>query len=206
MKNWSAWFPDVLVHVSGAPDPLVSHALCRASREFFRRTRAWMQWLDPVASRAGEGVTYDFDLPRGAQKVRIERATVGWRPLAIESFREVDRDCLAQPQGERALVSQDLQAFSLVGLFAAGEVVQVQASLMPTPDAKGLPDDLADRYLELIAEGAKAILMLTPDTEFYRPDLAAVSRAAFERGIGIASLDAYQGHTNNVPRARVKWC
>ena len=206
MKTWDAWFPDVLVHVRGAPDPLVRHALCRASREFFRRTRAWMQWLEPTGSMAGEGMTYDFDVPTGAQKVRIEQATVGGRPLAIESFREIDHDWQAHPQGERALVDQDLQTFSLVGRFAAGEAIQVQVSLMPSPSATGLPDDMADRYLEPIAGGAKAVLLLTPDTEFYRPDLAAAYRASFDRGVASAALDAYQGHTNNVPRARVKWC
>ena len=204
--TWDAWFPDVLVHVTTAPDPLVRQALCRASREFFRRTRAWMQWLDPIGTTAGEGQTYAFVIPAESQLVRVEQATAGKHPLPVESFRQIDRDWLEHPEGERAVVTQDLQQYALVGNFASAEAVQVQVSLMPQTGATGIPSYLADRHLESIAEGAKAILLLTPNTEFYRPDLAAAARMQFDRCIGAASLDAYRGHTNQVPRASVKWC
>jgi hypothetical protein len=206
MTTWDAWFPDVTVHATTAPDPLVRQAICRASREFFRRTRAWMQWLDPIATTAGEGEEYAFVLPAESQIVRVERATTNGRPLPIESFRQIPVDWLRHPEGQRAIVTQDLQQYALVGLFAASESVQVQVSLMPQPGATGIPDDLADRHLEAIAEGAKSILFLTPNTEFFRPDLAGAARLLFEQGIGAASIDAYRGHTNQVPRASVKWC
>jgi hypothetical protein len=48
--------------------------------------------------------------------------------------------------------------------------------------------------------------MLTPNTEFFNPNLAAAARMAFDQGISVASVDAYRGHTNQVPRASVKWC
>lgn len=204
--TWDAWLPDVLVHATTAPDPLVRQALCRASREFFRRTRSWMQWLEPTSTNAGEGQSYSFVLPAESQLVRVEQATANKMPLPIESFRQIDHDWLEHPQGERMLVTQDLKQYALVGSFASAETVQVQVSLMPQMAATGIPDYLAERHLEAIAEGAKAILLLTPSTEFYRPDLAAASRIMFERAIGLASFDAYRGHTNQVPRARVKWC
>jgi len=207
MKTWDAWFPDVLVYAPTAPDPLVRHAFRRAAQEFFERTRTWMEWLDPVATRAGQSQVYDFDAPRGAQLVRPEMATVGGIELPVSSYREIPRDWLNHPSATRALVTKDLQEFALVGLFAAGEVVQVQVSLKPSDDATGLPDYVAAvRNMKPIAEGAKAILLMTPDTDFFRPDLAAVAQAMFEQGVNAAALEAYQGHTNHVPRARVKWC
>ena len=64
--------------------------------------------------------------------------------------------------------------FMLVGNTPAAEKVQVQVVLIPSATATGIPDYLASRYLEALAEGAKSELMLTPDTTFFNPELAAL--------------------------------
>lgn len=206
MATWDAWFPDVLVHAPAAPDPLVRQALCRASRTFFRRTRAWMEWLDANATQAGTGREYDFELPWQSELLRVERATVGGRPMEVHSYRDRSSDWATNHQGDRALVTRDLVTFVLTGDFGAGELVQVQASLIPKRNATGIPDHLADRYLEPIAEGAKSILFMTPETPYFKPDLAAVANQAFEQAIAMHGVDVYRGHTSSVPRAQVKWC
>ena len=195
----------MLVHAPAAPDPLVRQALCRASRTFFRRTRAWMEWLDANATQAGTGREYDFELPPQSELLRVERATVGGRPMEVQSYRDRSSDWATNPQGDRALVTRDLVTFVLTGDFGAGELVQAQASLIPKRNATGIPDHLADRYLEPIAHGALSILLATPDTPFYKPDLAGAYRLMFEQDINTVAVDAYRGHTNEIPRARPKW-
>lgn len=195
---------DVLAHVPGAPDPLVRQALCRSAREFLRRTRAWCEWLEPAATVAqGE---YDFDLPPQADLVRIERATLDGAPLAVQSYRQVPRDWTRGDGADQSLVSADMVTFRLTGLVTPGQRVQVQAALMPSATAAGVPDHLADRYLEPIAEGAKAQLMLTPNTSFYSADLAAVARMQFEAAVATHAVDVFRGHTNLTPRRRPLWC
>ena len=206
MALWSTWFPDVLVHVPGAPDPLVTQALNRAAREFFRRTRAWMAWLDPATTAAGENLEYDFDLPADADVVRLERATVGGTPLPVMPWRQVKADPARHDAGERGLVSGDLLTFRLPGLFAAGAQVQALVSLMPTLAAAGLPDELADRYREAIAEGARAQLLATASAPFHDAKAATVAQLAFERGIAQHAVDAFRSHTSQMPRAAVAWC
>jgi hypothetical protein len=206
MATWSVWFPDVLVHVPGAPDPLVSQALNRAAREFFRRTRAWTEWLEPLATVAGEGREYDLELPPQTDVVRLERATVGGAPLAITAWRQLERDPAQHGEGDRALVSGDLLAFRLRGLFAAGEQLQVQVALMPKTTATGIPDALATRYLEPIAEGAKAQLLATASAPFHDPKAATVAQLAFERAVAQHGVDVFRGHSSHVPRAAVSWC
>ena len=46
---------------------------------------------------------------------------------------------------------------------------------------------------------------MTPETPYFKPDLAAVANQAFEQAINTVTVDAYRGHTNEVPRARPKW-
>lgn len=206
MAGWEFWFSRVKLHAPDAPDPLVNQALIDASREFFQRTRAWMEWLDPAVSQAGTGIEYDFDLPSQTELVRIERATRNGMPLVVESYRQKERDWTRDQNGEQTLVSRDMLSFSLTGNFPAGDEIQVQVSLMPSLRAGGIPDYLATRYMLPIAEGAKAIVLMTPETAYYKPDMAALASAKFEDAIGDFSLSAYRGQTNQVPRSSVKWC
>lgn len=207
MATWDVFFPDVLVHATMAPDPLVRHALCRASREFFRRTRAWTEWLDAATATGVPGQEFDFDLPNQTEIVRIEQATKSGKPLTVQSYKQLAADWTKHPdeaESGQSLVSRDLVTFNLLGTVSGS--VQVQASLMPSVRASGLPDHLANHYMEAIAQGAKGILLLTPDTEFYKPDLAGVAKAMFEQAIGTHSFDAFRGHTGHVPRARLRLC
>lgn len=203
MANWDLLHPDVLGHVPGAPEPLVTRALCRAAREFFMRTRAWMEWLDPVTSDGAP--EFPFELPPAAELVRLERATADGRPFPIRSYRLLDSDWTRADTGERTLVSRDLQTFVLTGSAPVGQAIQVQVSLMPARLARGIPDHLASRYLEPIAEGAKEILMLTPGP-FSNPAAAGLARATFDAAIATHAVDAFMGHAGDVPRARVSWC
>lgn len=205
MATWDLWFPDVMVHAPTAPDPLVRQALCRAAREFFRRTRIWTEWLDPVTTMAGTGLEYSFDPPPQTELLRIEQATVNGLPLKVKSFRDNANDWVRYPDGERQLVSRDLETFILAGTFAVDEIVQPQASLLPSLRATGIPDYLASSYLEAIAEGAKSLLLMTPG-DLYKPELAALARSLFSAAIAGETVDAYRSHTNEVPRAHPKWC
>lgn len=206
MATWDLWFPDVVIHAATAPDPLVRQAINRAAREFFRRTRAWKEWMDGELSIAGTNVEYGFSLPNQSQIVRLERATKNGLSLGIDAFNAKSSDWTLDTSPDSAVVSRDLVDFTLTGTWATGDVVQVQASFMPTLAATGIPDHLASRYLEPITAGAKSILLLTPDTPFYRPDVAGSNRFIFEEEIAMATVDAWRGHTNVVPRATPSWC
>lgn len=206
MKTWDAWFSVVMVHAPSAPDPLVRQALCLASREFFRKTRAWVEWLDAEATTTTASEEHDFDLPPQTDLLRIEKATVDGRPIAVRSFRQWPADWVRHGQdGDGAVISRDLVSFNIVGGVQAGAKVQVQAAIIPSLTATGLPDHLANRFFEAITEGAKATLLMTPG-DFFKPELAALSQAIFTTAINSNAVDAYLGHTADVPRARPKWC
>lgn len=206
MKTWDAWFPFVMVHAPTAPDPLVRQALCQAAREFCSRTYAWVEWLDSQATADGNQATqHDFDLPMQAELLRIEKATANGKPISVNAFRQVEADPDRHAKGSRGVVSRDQATFQVLNGVGVGELVQIQASLMPVLGASGVPDHLGARYHEALAEGAKSILLMVKG-EFYDPEKAALSSAKFERAIGSAGVDSYLGHTQSVPRANPKWC
>jgi hypothetical protein len=165
-----------------------------------------MEWLEPEASSEGARIEYFFALPSRTEVVRIERATRNGQAVPVNSYRMEPADWTRHDHAEHSIISRDLVSFVMTGLSGEGDVIQLQASLMPRVDAAGITSDLAGRYREAIAAGAKAELMLTPDTAFYMPDLAQAFRAEFDRAINAHCVDVFRGHTNQVPRANVKWC
>lgn len=206
MKTWDAWFPFVMVHAPGAPDPLVRQALCQAAREFCSRTYAWVEWLESQDTAFGkQAIQHDFDLPMQAELLRIEKATANGKPISVSAFRHVEADPDLHPTGSRGVVSRDQATFQVLNGVGVGELVQIQASLMPVIGAAGVPDQLGARYHEALADGAKSILLMVKG-DFFDPDKAALSNAKFERAIAAAGIGSYLGHTQSVPRANPKWC
>ena len=204
MATWDVWFPEVMPSAPTAPDPLVRQALCRAARQFMRRTKAWMEWLEAEQTQAGNGVEYEFALPAQTELLRVERATVNNRPFTITSYREWQRDWTQPGETERTLVTRDLVSFNLTGAFSANDTVQV--TLLPARNAPGIPDHLANRYLAAIAEGAKSDILMRPGTDYYNPELAGRAALLFEQAMDEHGVDVYRGHTSAVPRANPKWC
>ncbi len=204
MANWSAFFPDLLPHVMGCPDPLAAQELRRAAAEFFRRTRAWSEWLEPVTTRANVR-EYDLDLPNQSDVVRVEQATLDGQPFAVGSFRECESNPARLAQTGNGLTSLDRKTFVLDREPAAGRLVEIRVSLMPSKNATGIDDRLYDQYADDILSGAKHRLMQLAATPFFNPQLAVQAKAAFDAAVATRNVDAWRGHTGNTPRARPKW-
>jgi hypothetical protein len=204
MKLWSAFLPEILTFAIGCPIPLAEAKLRQAAIEFFQRTRAWVEWLDPVTSVAGS-VEYDLDLPTGSDVARVEKSTVDGKPIDIISYRDASYDWTRLDLTSQGIVSRDLKTFRLGQAVAAGLTIQVQVALTPSRTSTGIPDDLYDKYVDDIVHGARYRVLMTPDTTFYKPDLAGIEKALFEAAIGTNAVDAWRGQTANTPRARVKF-
>lgn len=205
MKLWSAFLPEILTVAIGCPIPLAEAKLRQAAIEFFQRTRAWVEWLDPVTSIEGS-IEYDLDLPTGSDVARVEKSTVDGKPIGIASYYDAPYDWTRLDLASQGLVSRDLKTFRLGQAVAAGLTIQVQVALTPSRTSTGIPDDLYDKYVDDIVHGARYRVLMTPDTPFYKPDLAGIEKALFEAAIGANAVDAWRGQTANTPRARVKFC
>lgn len=202
---WSAFYPEVLIAAIGCPNPVLEAKTREAASEFFRRTRAWVEWLDPVIALEGS-IEYDFDVPTGAEVARVERATVDGKPIEVVSYRAAPHDWARADLTEQGVVSRDLTTFRLGNAVAAGLPVQVQVTLTPGRASTGLPDDLYDKYRYDIVHGIKAKVLGITGTDFYKPDVAMLESALFETAISGANVQSWRGLTANTPRARVKFC
>ena len=203
---WSAFLPELLTVATGCPIPVAESKTRQAAIEFFRRTRAWVEWLEPVTTISNSLAEYGMEAPLGADVVRIEQATLDGNPFSVSSSRDVAQDLERQAMTDLQLVSRDLKTFRLGGLPMAGRVIRVQAALIPSRSAKGLPDDLFDKYADDIAHGARHRILSIPGTDYYNPDVFMLEQSRFEAAIATKAVDAWRGLTHNTPRSRVTFC
>jgi hypothetical protein len=206
MASWDNWMPELLLAAPAAPTPLVHQCLNRAARAFLKQTRAWQEWLEPM-DIAGAGFTeYTFELPQGAELLRMERATLNGQPLAVANARDLPSDPWRYAQdGQAYLVSTDLRNFTVLARNPAGGAFQAYVSLVPSLRGTMVPDSVASLYHEAIREGAKAELLNTAGTDYYKPDQAAVSLAFFQRAIDEGTTDVWRSSTARVSRGRTSW-
>lgn len=201
---WSAWSPDVLLHVSGAPDPLVSQEINRAARDFFTRTHAWYVWLDGQIVIANETAEYQFALPSNSEVVRLERAAIGNRPVDVLNWRTITTP---DDVTETGVLSSDRLAFTLPNLEGtAGESVRVRVSLRPTLTAPSLESDaMAAEYREVIAAGALSRLLSMPTVPWQNQAAAGMYAGEYEALLGKAVTRIFRGHTASTPRLAPEW-
>lgn len=204
MASWDNWMPELVLAAPKAPVPLIHMVLNRAARTFLRSTRAWQAWLEPTDVTGEAFKEYTFELPQGAELMRLERATLNGRPLDVANARDLPADPWQQElQGRAYLATTNLSEF-IVRTSGAGRL-QVYATLLPSLRGNSIPDELASLYHEAIREGAKAELLNTSGTDYYRPDQAGVSLAFFQRAIDEASADVWRSNTSRGSRGRASW-
>ncbi|WP_448677186.1 hypothetical protein [Delftia acidovorans] len=147
---------------------------------------------------------YTFELPQGAELLRLERATLAGRPLEVAKARDLPADPWQQElRGKLYLVTTNLREFT-VRTGSAGRL-QVYASLMPSLRGNSVPDEVASLYHEAIREGAKAELLATEGTDYYKPDQAGVALAFFQRAMDDATADVWRSNTSRGSRGRASW-
>lgn len=204
MKSWASFYPDVLIHVPAAPDPLIDQELRRAASEYFRRTRAWVEWLPSITTDAATR-TYGLDIPAGATVVALERAALDGTPIDILIWRESPTDPEAAASGVLGIGSRDRMDITIEKTPADGQALSVQVSLMPSRTATGLPDHLFEQHADAIRAGALSRLLLLPGQPYSNPAMAAVHRQTYEVELASAAVHAYRGETNITPRRRPTW-
>jgi hypothetical protein len=201
---WSDFHSDVAHHVPGCPNPLLDQALCRSAADFFRRTKAWTVWLEPI-TMASSLQTYELEAPEDTDIVSLQKATLNGHELPVAAFRLLTKNPQSQTMRERALISTDRSTVSVLMAQPAKTKLDIQAVITVSQDARGLPDLHATFYREPIVTGALHRLLRVPGP-FYNAQAAKEAFQAYEEAIGREQTQSFQGPLGQMPRAAVGWC
>lgn len=204
MKTWDQFFPDILVHVPGCPDPTVEHAVLRAAQEFLDTTRVWKIWLDDTATVADQ-TEYFLPLESNSELVRLERATLDGRQIDVRAEEDLPADWRSYPNTlSTGVHSTDRKTMVLLPAQQSGLVLMVQASLKPSETATGVENDLFDLYREAISAGAVARLKDEVDKPYTDGVGAQKWRGRFEGHMNTTSLRRARGFSSFRRRPQIK--
>lgn len=210
MKAWSYWLPDLMPHVPGCPRLLAEHELRRAAQAFFRQTRAWKITEAPLAIPALTATVPVAPADAGQQLVRIESAWWDGKPMEPVTAEQLDGGYADDWQSHTGTPTHYLQLvpgeIRLYPLPLSGGSLKLRMSVMPSDASTGLPDDLADRYVDEMHVGAKSRLMLYPGKPWTNPELAGVYGQAFNALVNQATAEAARAYAQARLPSRVNWC
>ena len=193
MAEFSSLYPLIAPEVLGCPGIVMDSAILRASIEFCERSTAWRQPLQPLT--LADGVAeYPLIFPDGARLVVIRQGEVKLGNVALLPIK--DPSLIFSQSGTPTRYAQ--RGFDSLILWptpagVSGRQVTVFAVLAPKLSAATIPDVLADRYCEAVAEGAKAILKRMPNQPWGDPASAADHRQAFINKAAEARIEQENG-------------
>ena len=196
----SSFYNDIRIDVPGCPDLLILRALNRALRDFCKRVPVLRKTLSIWLIK--DRPCYELDVPANT-KLGYIISVVNSDGVPIDAVNETELTKLST--GWRTLVGPDTKGYLMpeLGEFRAypipeaskANALSVVFSLIPTKQAVDFEEELADRYEQLLIDGALSWLFLRPNQKWLNPSLAAVHNTKYEKSIQDAGIDAMR---NNV--------
>lgn len=196
MTPWKNFYPDVLTHAPGCPQPVMDQALLRAARDFCRQTRAWRATLDPIDLVAGES-EYDLPLPNDGDVLRLEDwADISGDRVQLLSSQHTSFQC------GRAVFTVTGRTVTVYPTPAgdAPQVLTLNVSMVPSNSAAGVPDDIYGDYVETIALKAASMLQNQPAKPYTNPGAAGTNAAMYQAEVDSLKVRLWRGRTNSRPR------
>lgn len=182
MKAWSLFYPLVLPEVMGATEPLVDQALRLSAREFCQRSSAWVEWQDAQPAMSASN-RFEFEIPTGAEVVKVVRAVIGKTDLDILSCRDVPADWVDPTSTALRNKLVHFEGVEFLVFPLPTESIRLQLAFKPTLSASTVGDDVFDKWGEDIAAGAKSRLMAMRAMPFTDLTSAAINKSQFEAAI-----------------------
>lgn len=174
------FFPYIVPHAPGCPEPTLKQAILLATRAFCKRTHVWRETSDAETVDAD---AFPYKLSSPAQElvkvldVWVNGAKIDpyTKQVAADSGQQW-RDDSGTPLG---YLLDSTDALLLVPSPTGVVSLEIDAAYMPSLAATSVQDVLYRQHAETIAAGALAYLVSMPNVPWARPDAVASYEVAF---------------------------
>lgn len=192
--NIDSLFPLILPEVNQCPLDMVRLAVRRAARKFCQQSSAWRLILPDAVTLVADVGQYALVVPDGAEIIMQLNV---YRPLGELTGKTLDQIRLLIPDWQSAVGAprffntldfSTLSIYPAAGDLVAGEQYKVRVALAPKLTIADLPEELALRYDEALAEGALSLLFGMKDRPWASPARVPDLSASFDR-------KAWEAHT-----------
>lgn len=209
MAIWSSWLPDILPHVSQCPIPMIEHELKRAAQTFFSDSRAWQVTKTPVAVAATVADISVFPDDAEQELVRIESARWNGAPLEPKTADSMDSgyvdDWRAHTGSPVAFIQITPGTIRLYPVPLDAGTLALRVSVRPSESATGIPDNMAVRFRDTLATGAKSRLMLYQGKPWSSPDMGLALAVSFRSGIDSAAAASARAYGSGRIASKPNW-
>ena len=191
--------PYVQPEVPGCPLFQVDNAVREACISFLSRVDLWRAEPEIVNVTAGNE-QIDLSAPAGAEPSRVMDLTLNGRSL-IKLAREEEVYAIldsTQPGTPTHYYQRDNESVILAPKPKDALQLRMFLALKPSATATALPDGIGKEWRKLIAQGAKAHLMLMKGVTWSSPQMGVTNNQLFEKGVASAQRRVSSGN-NGAP-------
>lgn len=204
MTSYESFLPYVLPDVPGCPEIAAIQAIRNTVIDFCEKSLVVQADLDPVSLSAG---TADYDLEPPSNRLVTKIIKLFYKNQELPPFGQdfvpsatfynpdaTDGDSRSEPRGWS---QKDERTFSVfpVPKVAESNAITIRAALKPTRASSSCDDVLFEDYVEYLAAGAKARLMLQPNKAYTNPNLVVTQNQLYMQGVNMARQRVSRGHT-----------
>jgi len=189
--------PYVLPHAPACPNLMAEQCIRQAAIELFRRANLW--WNEFSLTSVANQAAYALGTPSGitelAEVKKIESVTLAG---ALVDPVPVGYAVASQDNSESLDLAYTLDLRTVILSPAPTEAalpIKVRAWLVPSIASTQIPDAPATQYIEVIAAGALARVLVLPQP-WKDPAMAGVYADQFNTGVSRASNSAARGHSS----------
>lgn len=204
----SAFFPDFMAELPSCDEVSGERAVRNACIEFCAMSLAVRFEAAQITTTANVA-EYPFVPPTDTQVIQVVQVRWNGYELDPVSVDELDDRYAGDwrtkkersPLGYTQLGRTSLL---LVPVPIDTSTLDMTLAIAPTRAAATVDDVLYNIYADTIAAGAKASLMMRPQTPYTNPQLAAANRQKFLSGVSLAKRSAYKSNTRGPLQARMR--
>jgi len=192
------------------PEPAGVQAVIQTATKFCRATGIWRELIDDLPVSPDDDAILPLQPGVRIHEIEFVRWTAAGyngNPLEPISFQDLEtlhpgwRDWTP---GVPTLFSQ--RTWNTIRLVpgAYGDVA-VSLICFPDPEATTLPDFLVRDHRDALASGALARVLLTRDTPYFDPQMAATHKAIYQEAEDDAYAAQVRGQQKAQPRVRGRY-
>lgn len=201
-KVWADFLDEILPEMRGTPpQSLVTNAVRNAAIEFCERSYV-LRMDHPAISAAADTGEYTWSPGTGLKVVRAEEVWYDGKPLTpitVDDLKDLNEHWTSWEGTPLYFVQERVEMLTIVPYPAdsLADAIEAKVSVKPSRSATGIDDAIWEKYLEVIASGAKARLFAMSGKPWTNEKLAVYHKGMFDDGIDKARLAAFKGHVRS---------
>lgn len=204
MIDLDALLPSIMPYAPGCPEPTALAGIIKAAQDFCERTRLWRDEDQFTVTPTSCNVVC---APQGADLFEIEHASINGYTLEPISIGELSREMpdWRDRQDTQGRWITQTEPGSVIVVPRSTGTLRLATILKPSNDADQLPNFIFKDYRQVIADGALAEILMTPNQPFTAPDRAQFYSMRFESRLSELSTRSIKGQQRARLRTRPQW-